>query len=91
MSPGDFPSFPAELASGPEAALHRRLNRFLLLACASTKAERFAAAAQMRQALHDAVQPRPKRRRSRPTARPQEDQEAEEGKGSLTTVQLRQT
>ena len=42
LPPADFPTLPAELVAGQEAALYRRLNRFLLRACTRRRSSAFA-------------------------------------------------
>ncbi|MCS6850903.1 MAG: protein kinase [Gemmataceae bacterium] len=58
LPPSDFPIVPADVLCAPERHLMRRLNRVLLRACAMTKAERFASADELREALTSVLVPR---------------------------------
>lgn len=57
LAPSEFPSVPADVLSGADTELVRRLNRVLLRACAPAKADRFRSAAELRAALEDALHP----------------------------------
>jgi formylglycine-generating enzyme required for sulfatase activity len=63
LEPADFPSVPASLLTASEKRSLRRLNRFLLRACAPAKKDRFRSAKEMRPALEAVLRPRRRRRR----------------------------